>query len=458
MVTAATVCKALNAACLLVAFTCAAQPALRIEPGLVVLDGEPVRVSIVGMTPGGEVTLSAERWFAPLSTQRPRPRLFRSEGVFRADERGRVDLASSAPVRGTYRNVDPRGMFWSMHPVTGAEPAVSGAVDTSEVRFEVHMNDRIRDQASVRLIPALPEVRTMPVDPLPGAVFATLPGAKKRPAVVLIGGSEGGSLITLAAAPLASHGFAVLALPVFSPPDRRTGAREIPELPAQWADMPVETLNRARDWLANRPEVDANRIALHGTSMGALLALLAAVHLGWPAAVVASVPSDIVWDGWGPGVEDGARSTFSVRGQPLPFVPLVGYDEEIKGFERQQPVILRRPHERGRAAHADRIAGARVPVERIRVPVMVIGASDDQMWPSGDMALNIVESRRAAGLDTEALLYRDAGHSLYDTGYAPTTQYNSGLRKAGGTAEANARAQAEIWPRTIEFLRRSLGE
>lgn len=65
-------------------------------------------------------------------------------------------------------------MFWLMQPVIGAEPAVSGAVDTSEVWFEVHMNDRIRDKASVRLIPALREVRTMSADPLPGAVFATL--------------------------------------------------------------------------------------------------------------------------------------------------------------------------------------------------------------------------------------------------------------------------------------------
>lgn len=452
------VCRMLIAACGSVAFACAAQPALRIEPGRVVLDGDPVVVSVVGVPPGSEVTLSAQRWFAPPSTQRPRLRLFRSQAVFLADDTGRIDLASQPSLRGSYQGIDPRGMFWSMQPVADVAPVSPEAADASEIRLEVQISGRVQDQASVRLISALPEVRTMAADPLPGAVFATLPGTKKRPALVMIGGSEGGSLITDTAAPMASRGFAVLALPVFSPPDRRTGTREIPQLPAQWADMPVETLNRARDWLATRPEVDASRIALHGTSMGAVLVMLAAVHLDWPAAIVANVPSDIVWDGWGPGVDDGARSTFSVRGQPLPFVPLVGYDDEIQGFDRQQPVIIRRPHERGRAMHADRIAAARVPVERIRVPLMVIGALDDQMWPSGDMTLNIVESRRAAGMETDVLLYRDAGHWLHDTGYAPTTQYNAGLRKTGGTPEANARAQAEVWPRTINFLRRSLGE
>ena len=452
-----TTLRSLAALATLAAFTAAAEPVIRIEPGPVVLDGNAVHVSIAGVPPGSEVTLSAQRWFAPVSTQRPRPRLFRSEAVFKADGEGRVDLRTAPSLRGTYLGPDARGPFWSMQPVAGVERAEPGSVDTSEVRFELHVATAQQATARVRLVPSLPEVKTVAVESLPGAVFATLPGAKKRPAVVIIGGSEGGSLVTTAAAPLASHGFAVLALPVFSPPDPRTGAREIPALPAEWADMPVETLDRARAWLATRPEVDAKRIALHGTSMGALLVLLGAAHLEWPAAVVASVPSDLVWDGWGPGVELGTRSTFSLRGKPLPFVPLVGYEEELKGFERQEPVILRRTFERGRAKYPDRVASARVPVERIRVPLLVIAGDDDQMWPSGAMARNIVESRKAAGLETEALIFRDAGHSLYDTGYAPTTTYNTGLRKTGGTPEANARAQAESGTRTIEFLRRALG-
>ena len=274
--------------------------------------------------------------------------------------------------------------------------------------------------------------------------------------MILIGGSEGGSLITQSAAPFASHGLAVLALPVFSPPDR-TGAREIAELPAAWSYMPVEILDRARDWLAARPEVDATRIAVHGTSMGSLLAMLGAVHLPWVSAVVANVPSDVVWDGWGPGVPPEQRSMFSWRGDPLPFVPAVGYEDEIRGYERNAPVIVRRAFERGRAAHPERAARARIPVERIKVPLMVIGVYDDQLWPSGHMAQNIAERRLEAGLPTESLLYLDAGHLLYDTGYAPTTGYNTGLRKTGGSPQGNATAQAEVWTKTLKFLKQALG-
>ena len=186
--------------------------------------------------------------------------------------------------------------------------------------------------------------------------------------------------------------------------------------------------------------------------MGAQLALLGAVYLPWVSGVVANVPSDVVWDGWGPGIELGTRSTFSVGGQPLAFVPLVGYEEETL----KQPVILRRAFDRGRSARPDLAWKARVPVERIRGPIMVIGAYDDQMWPSGQMAQNIVERRLESGLPTEHLIFPNAGHSLYHSGYTPTTIYNLGLRKSGGTPQANAEAQSQVWPRTIQFLRRVL--
>lgn len=432
-----------------------AAPVLHLEPGAQVLAGDPVHLRVSGLAPGTEVTLSAERWWAGLSVPARGPRLMRAEAVFIADAQGQLDLRTAPAVRGSYLGVDPRGLFWSMQPVPGVDRAAVGSVDETRLRWRVQA-DTEQAEATLRLLPALPQVREQPVPELPGALFASLPGAQRRPAVILLGGSEGGSLITQGAAALASHGLAVLALPVYSPPGR-DGAREIPALPADWAELPVELLDRARDWLTTRPEVDARRIALHGTSMGAVLALLGAVHRPWVSAVVASVPSDVVWEGWGPNTPPGQRSTFSVDGRALPFVPLLGYDDEVGRAARGEAVHIRRPHERSRAAQPEQAARARIPVERIRVPVLLIGGYDDQMWPSGSMAQHMAERRIEAGLPTEALLFPDAGHLLYDTGHEPTTGYNAGLRKTGGTPQANARAQAEAWPRTLGFLRRVLG-
>ena len=80
----------------------------------------------------------------------------------------------------------------------------------------------------------------------------------------------------------------------------------------------------------------------------------------------------------------------------------------------------------------------------------------DQVWDSGGMAENIAKTRAAAGRETVALVYRDAGHALSGSGWNPTTQYNAGPMKMGGQPAADARAQADAFAQTLEFLRRTL--
>ena len=429
------------------ASACIAPPAraqtLRAGPDGSVLEGDPVALIAEGLAPAELVTLRAERWFAPVSaTPRP-PRLFRSEARFRADARGVVDVARVAPVDGSYSGVDARGPFWSMRLI---EHAAGGAGDTSEVRFELARARGETLRARVVLLPATPGVVLSDAEGLPAAKFARLPGDAPRPALILLGGSEGGASIADAAPAFASRGYAVLALPYFAP------SRDIPGLPEGMVEQPVEYLDQAYRWLAKQPGVDATRVAIHGTSLGATYALLGAVHFDWVDAVVASVPSDIVVDGWGPGIAEGTRSAFSWRGKPLPFVPSVGYEEEMA----REEIRVRRVYERGRAAHPARAAKARIPVEKIRGDVMVIGAYDDQMWPSGMMAQNLAERRLEANLRVTARLYPDAGHLLYQTGYEPTTQYHRRAQKPGGSPAADARAQADAWQATWEFLEQAL--
>jgi hypothetical protein len=99
---------------------------------------------------------------------------------------------------------------------------------------------------------------------------------------------------------------------------------------------------------------------------------------------------------------------------------------------------------------------ARIEVERFRGPLLIIGGHDDQVWASGMMAQNIAERRAAAGLETVALIFPEAGHALGNNGWVPTTQYNAGLSKVGGTPQANAAAQARAFPETVAFLKRTL--
>jgi dienelactone hydrolase len=418
---------------------------LRTSPRGEVLEGEPVAIVADGLQPGEEVTLRAERWYAPLSTAAKPPRLFRAEARFRADARGRIDSTASASLGGSYVGVDARGMFWSMTPLDDPR-SVPHEANTREVRLSLTRAQGHSLECSVRLLAASREVVVETVDALPGATFASLPGDDAKPALIVLGGSEGGASIGAAAAPFASHGFAVLALPYFAP------ERDVAGLPEAMVEQPLEYLASAYRWLTRKAGVDASRVGLHGTSLGATYALLGATRFAWVDAVVASVPSDVVIDGWGPGIAEGTRSAFSWRGEPLPFVPSMGYDAEMQRDE----IHVRRVYERGRAAFPERAVRARIPVETIRGAVMVIGAYDDQMWPSGMMAQNLAERRLEAGLAVSAHLYPDAGHALYPTGYDPTTTYGQRRQKVGGTPAANAMAQADAWQSTLRFLRREL--
>jgi dienelactone hydrolase len=152
----------------------------------------------------------------------------------------------------------------------------------------------------------------------------------------------------------------------------------------------------------------------------------------------------------------GTRSSFSVNGKPLPFVPYKGFAAEFKGFEIGEPVYVRRPQDNGRAAHPAAAVAARIPVEKIKAPVMVVGGHDDQIWASGMMAQNIAERRAEAQLETLAIIHPKAGHYLGGNGYSPTMDYNDGLSKPGGNPQADAEAQALAWTRSIGFLKKHL--
>jgi dienelactone hydrolase len=95
-----------------------------------------------------------------------------------------------------------------------------------------------------------------------------------------------------------------------------------------------------------------------------------------------------------------------------------------------------------------------IPVENIHGPVLLIAGKDDQIWPSSLMATRLMKRLRSHGhpYADEHLSYDNAGHWI-PCGYLPTAGEQHRMKLGiGGTPEGTASAQADSWPKVLEFL------
>lgn len=285
-------------------------------------------------------------------------------------------------------------------------------------------------------------------DRMPGSFYAAPEGSGPFPTIIILGGSSGGDgTARRMASRFLAEGYAIFGFTYYSPAWFGREA-QFPSLPAAFDAIPVEGARDAREWLCARHEVRCEAIGIYGVSKGAEFALLAGSLIDGFAAVAAIVPSDVVWEGWGPGTTAGQNSSFSWQGKPLPFVPYIGMQEEFAKMRDRQEPRLRLPHDRGRHANPARAIAARINVEAIDEPVLVVGGDADDTWNSGEMAQNISERREQAGLTTTALIFTDAGHGLSGDGTNVEGWYDT----------AEVEAQKEVWPATLEFFAHNLNK
>jgi dienelactone hydrolase len=233
----------------------------------------------------------------------------------------------------------------------------------------------------------------------PGVRIRRLTVARDRhPAVLLLGGSEGGDTMRDLAGLLASRGLTVLTLAYF----------RAPGLPAHLDHIPLEYFRDAARWLRAQPAVDPERVAIAGDSRGGEAALLVAStypRLFWRAAT--GVPSAYVYG----SPDDSSRPSWTRGGEDVP-------------------------------------VGESIAVDRIRGPVLAIGAGEDALWPSASFVREVA-LRRHHRSDDVYLQYPDAGHAVgVPVPFVPQP-WETGL---GGTPRADADARADAYPRLLRFL------
>ncbi len=283
--------------------------------------------------------------------------------------------------------------------------------------------------------------------------ICTPQGGARHPAILLLGGSEGGDIMAYSAPRFAQAGYVAASVAYFG----------LPGLPQTLEEIPVETVGKALDAIVARSDVDPNRIAILGGSKGGELALLAASVYPQIHAVVADVPSPFAWQGI-PRGPAAPRSSWTYRGKPLPYVPFSSRMGELfaAAFSSNGPLDVRAGYDAAMEVNGAMIPAAMFHLENVRGPILFLAADDDQVWDSvaqSQIGMQYLKAHQHP-YDDLYLHYPGAGHLfLFATQQMPFTQVPMGggvTMLLGGSAQANVQAAQQAWPRIMSFLSSAL--
>ena len=269
-------------------------------------------------------------------------------------------------------------------------------------------------------------------------------GTARRPALLVLGGSEGGlSASSGVGVSFAKQGYAVLALAYFMEDG----------LPQSLENIPLEYFDKAVEWLKRQPGVYANAIGVIGGSRGSEAALLLASRNTSIKAVMAFAPSGVVWQGLNFANPMNMGPAWTVDGKALPFVTPDGM--------KYRPGAAMKPMFDAALATETR-KDVDIPVERIKAPILLISGKEDALWPSFDMGEAITKRLAAANFayPVQHLAYDGAGHMVFMGD--PTAASAQSMSRTppnammGGTSEAGLAAWTQNWPLTLAFFDNAL--
>lgn len=407
----------------------------------------PRQIRVEHVAPGATVEITA--------LTRRNGVVWQAQAAYTAGEDGVVDLTREAPVSGDYTGLSPMGLIWAQspedgksreyfnHPVTDVLVTdVVARVEGAEARAS--FTQRLASDGVTRV-----EVRE---EGLVGTLYlpaGSAPGS--HPAVMILNGS-GGGINEPRAALYASRGYAAFALAYF----------KAPGLSDYISNTPLEYFQTGLRWLRKKVQPKHDFVAISGQSRGGeLVLLLGATFPKEVSAVVAYVPGAVVHSGQNACDPKIGREgpTWLLGGKPIPHVwennrtaTWAPFDEGPAPHRHEKAILtaLQDP---------DAVARARIRVEDIEGPVMLLSGTDDGSWPSSlyskmvqDKLVEVQHPYPVKWLD-----YENGGHSILFP-YVPTTQLvyahpvSGKISTSGGNPKDNARADQESWEGVTSFL------
>lgn len=425
---------------------------IKIEPQDDLIDVSR-HIVISGLAPNAKVQLTA-------TTPRAQNQLWQSKTLFVADDHGVIDLSQQAPVAGSYHEVSAMGVIWSQEPLDGGEAVVfpddlqTPLITTLEVQEEGEGGSIQRAQLIQRFTASGVERIEVRVEGLVGTIYKPA-GEGPFPAVMILNGS-GGGINEPRAALYASHGYLAFALAYF----------KAPGLSPYISNTPLEYFKQGLDWLRREYTPYKNFVALNGQSRGGeLVLLLASLFPEDVSAVVAYVPGAVVHSAQNAADPSLGREGWAwlLNGERLTHVWENNKTATWAPFDEGEP-----PHRHELAIltaldDEEAVERARIKVENIKAPIILLSATDDGAWPSSRYSKMVYDKLQevnfpydVAWVDTE-----DGGHSIVFP-YLPTTQLththpvSKRISTQGGRADANAVSNERSWEAIKIFLAKAV--
>lgn len=372
--------------------------------------------------------------------------VWESYAVFKPNSSGMVQLKSMVPIEGTYKSCDSMGLFYSMGIKEFHKHNFSTKLEEIPEKRNYHIDFTV--EVNGQVIASKRHTRMFCDETVKSqsvsqnnliARYFTPEKAEKRPAIIVVSGSEGRIEKAQAIAEVfASKGYSALAVCHFGLKGTNNNLDRIP----------LEIIENAIKWLKKQSTADPNCIGIFGRSKGGELAVLAASNFNEITCVIANTPSFYVYEGL-INNRPSCHSSWTYQGKEFPclsFSYSVIFKMLIKKIFGQKNLVTWMYQQIIQKGDADK---ASIPVEKINGPILLLSSASDAIWPSLLHCEKIEErlSKKVFPFEVKHFTYEKSGHML-------TMPYQSisTLAKCNGNLEEWRRACEDSWKQTIEFL------
>ncbi|ULT87065.1 hypothetical protein L3Y34_006671 [Caenorhabditis briggsae] len=365
--------------------------------------------------------------------------ILRSFCLIRSDGLGEIDLDTDKPIRGTYHDVDPMGLFLTLLRTDDVQyGAYVRNPDAKPYYYTLKLlsnSDRLLDQLHLKKRWCHPSIEQIQIsrDGLYGTIFKP-PGPGPFPCIIdtpVISGK----LYKGHAALFASEGYLTYCFPMFDEPG----------LPEKMIDVDVEYLSR-QIRLVQSLSYCSDKIGLYGNSFAGTIAMHLATRHRELSAVVSVNGPEAFYRETGFIKEDGEP----IRCEKLDDSLSVPHNGVLRQTEVFKDVFRRLTEETS------------IKWERIsrKVPFRLVASLDDWLLCGVSNGYNIREHLRKTGHQIE-IDFVPGGHTIIIP-YQPHQwfAFNKFIRILlgfGGENYLHSKSQVNVWEGHLKFFKKHLG-